>query len=205
VGKPEGKRPLGRPRRRWEDNIKMDFLVWYMGAWIKAIWLRIGSGGGRLWMRQWTFGFHKMRWIPWLAENQLASQEGLCSMEWVSNETYKCSRLQYVLSYTVCVCILGFVTKVLNNSVLCYIFKIIIQFELSISFFKVLSVWYKKTSQNTKSKWHIFISKTSLLAVRCKASYYTGCMLCFLSHFQRAPAPAPTPPPPPRAPAHFVA
>ena len=23
-GKPEGKRPLGRPRRRWEDNIKMD-------------------------------------------------------------------------------------------------------------------------------------------------------------------------------------
>jgi hypothetical protein len=24
VGKPEGKRPLGRPRQRWEDNIKMD-------------------------------------------------------------------------------------------------------------------------------------------------------------------------------------
>ena len=24
VGKPEGKRPLGRPRRRWEDNTKMD-------------------------------------------------------------------------------------------------------------------------------------------------------------------------------------
>jgi hypothetical protein len=30
VGKPEGKRPLGRPRRRWVDNIKMDFreMVW---------------------------------------------------------------------------------------------------------------------------------------------------------------------------------
>jgi hypothetical protein len=26
VGKPEGKRPLGRPKRRWIDNIKMDFL-----------------------------------------------------------------------------------------------------------------------------------------------------------------------------------
>jgi hypothetical protein len=26
VGKPEGKRPLGRPRHRWDDNIKMDFL-----------------------------------------------------------------------------------------------------------------------------------------------------------------------------------
>jgi hypothetical protein len=25
VGKPEGKRPLGRPRRRWEDGIRMDF------------------------------------------------------------------------------------------------------------------------------------------------------------------------------------
>jgi hypothetical protein len=25
VGKPEGKRPLGRPRRRWEDNVRMDF------------------------------------------------------------------------------------------------------------------------------------------------------------------------------------
>jgi hypothetical protein len=24
VGKPEGKRPIGRPRRRWEDNFKMD-------------------------------------------------------------------------------------------------------------------------------------------------------------------------------------
>jgi hypothetical protein len=29
VGKPEGRRPLGRPRRRWEDNIKMDF--WEIG------------------------------------------------------------------------------------------------------------------------------------------------------------------------------
>jgi hypothetical protein len=26
VGKPEGKRPLGKPRRRWIDNIKMDLL-----------------------------------------------------------------------------------------------------------------------------------------------------------------------------------
>jgi hypothetical protein len=26
VGRPEGKRPLGRPRRRWENNIKMDLM-----------------------------------------------------------------------------------------------------------------------------------------------------------------------------------
>jgi hypothetical protein len=31
VGKPEGRRPLGRPRRRWEDNIRMDFRE--MGVW----------------------------------------------------------------------------------------------------------------------------------------------------------------------------
>jgi hypothetical protein len=36
VGKPEGKRPLGRTRRRWEDNIKMD--------------LKVG-GGGRDWIK----------------------------------------------------------------------------------------------------------------------------------------------------------
>jgi hypothetical protein len=41
VGKPEGKRPLGRPRRRWEDNIKADFRKWYVGIWTGLSWLRI--------------------------------------------------------------------------------------------------------------------------------------------------------------------
>ena len=37
VGKPEGKRPLGRPRRRWEDNIKMDLQEVGLGGmdWIE--------------------------------------------------------------------------------------------------------------------------------------------------------------------------
>ena len=36
VGKPEGKRPLGRPRRRWEDNIKMDLReVGGIGDWME--------------------------------------------------------------------------------------------------------------------------------------------------------------------------
>jgi len=47
VEKPEGKRPLGRPRRRWEDNIKMD-LKRNVGAWTGLIWLRIGTGGRHL-------------------------------------------------------------------------------------------------------------------------------------------------------------
>ena len=32
VGRPEGKRPLGRPRRRWEENIKIDCRRWYVGG-----------------------------------------------------------------------------------------------------------------------------------------------------------------------------
>jgi hypothetical protein len=45
VEKPEGKRPLGRPRRRWVDYIKMDLRE--MG-WIGLICHRIGTSGGLL-------------------------------------------------------------------------------------------------------------------------------------------------------------
>ena len=45
VGKPEGKRPLGRPRPTWEDNIQMDLQQVRWGSWTGLIWLRIGTGG----------------------------------------------------------------------------------------------------------------------------------------------------------------
>jgi hypothetical protein len=49
VGKPEGKRPLGRPRRRWENNIKMDPQ-------------KVGGGGGRGdWME---LAQNRDRWRP---------------------------------------------------------------------------------------------------------------------------------------------
>jgi hypothetical protein len=48
VGRPEGRRPFGRSRRRWEDNIKMDLQEVGWGAWTGLIWLRIGTGGGLL-------------------------------------------------------------------------------------------------------------------------------------------------------------
>jgi hypothetical protein len=51
VGKPEGRRPLERPRRRWEDNIKMDLREVGCGAQTGLIWLRIGRGGGLLCIR----------------------------------------------------------------------------------------------------------------------------------------------------------
>jgi hypothetical protein len=44
VGKPEGRRPLERPRCRGKNNIKMDFRE----KWDGSIWLRIGTGGGLL-------------------------------------------------------------------------------------------------------------------------------------------------------------
>ena len=53
VGKPEGKRPLGRPRNRWEDNIKMDLQEVCGGGVVGTgwSWLRIGTSGGHLWVR----------------------------------------------------------------------------------------------------------------------------------------------------------
>ena len=57
------------------------FRKWDMETGTESIWLRRVTGGGHLWMRLWTFGFHKMRGISWLAEKWLASQEGLCSMK----------------------------------------------------------------------------------------------------------------------------
>jgi hypothetical protein len=46
VGKPGGKRPLGTPRHRWEDNIKKDLQE--VGVWTGLSWLRIGTGGRHL-------------------------------------------------------------------------------------------------------------------------------------------------------------
>jgi len=48
VGKPEGKRSLGRHRHRWEGNIKMDLQEVGWGVWTGSSWLRIGTGGGQL-------------------------------------------------------------------------------------------------------------------------------------------------------------
>ena len=61
--KPAEKRHLGRPRRRWEDNIRMDLeeICSLSMRGIGLIGLGIGIIGEPLWMRHWTSGFHK----PW--------------------------------------------------------------------------------------------------------------------------------------------
>jgi hypothetical protein len=46
VGKPEGKRPLRRPRCRWENNIRMDLReAGWEGMLTRLFWLRIGTSG----------------------------------------------------------------------------------------------------------------------------------------------------------------
>jgi hypothetical protein len=84
VGRPEGRRPLGRPRRRWENNIQVALLE---VGWVGMNWIELAQDRDR-----WravvngvtNYGFHKVRGISSLAEKLLASQEGLCSMELVS-------------------------------------------------------------------------------------------------------------------------
>jgi hypothetical protein len=48
AGKPEGKRPFGRPSHKWEDNIKMDLQEVGWGVWTELNWLRTGTGDGHL-------------------------------------------------------------------------------------------------------------------------------------------------------------
>jgi hypothetical protein len=44
VGKPEGRRPLGRPRRRWLDNIRMDLVE---VGWGDVDWIGLAQDGNR--------------------------------------------------------------------------------------------------------------------------------------------------------------
>jgi hypothetical protein len=49
VGKPEGKRPLGRPRHRWENGIRTCLgEIGWNGVWNGFTWSRIGTVGGLL-------------------------------------------------------------------------------------------------------------------------------------------------------------
>jgi hypothetical protein len=48
VGRPEVRRPLGRPRRRWEDDIKLDIREMGIDGGTGFSWLRVGSSGGIL-------------------------------------------------------------------------------------------------------------------------------------------------------------
>jgi hypothetical protein len=65
VEESDGKNHLVRARSRWDDSIETDGT-----GWTRLTWPTIRTGGGLLWTRWWTFRFHKMREISWLAERR---------------------------------------------------------------------------------------------------------------------------------------
>jgi len=77
VRKPEGKRQLGRPRPRLEDNIKMDLQEVGCGGMDK---IEPAKGRDR-WRVRVNLRVPKMRRISLLDANRLTSQEGLCCVE----------------------------------------------------------------------------------------------------------------------------
>jgi hypothetical protein len=81
VGKPKGKRPLGRSWNRWKGNNSMNLREI---GWDDADWMDRTRGRGQWRARQITFGFHRRQGIYWLAERLLASQGRLYSMDLAS-------------------------------------------------------------------------------------------------------------------------
>jgi hypothetical protein len=93
VGKPEGRRPLERPRRKWEDNIRMDLGKMGFGD---VDWIHLAQDWDRwraLVNSDEPSGFIKFGvFLEWLSV-LLASQEGLYSMELVS----------YIMNTDICI------------------------------------------------------------------------------------------------------
>jgi hypothetical protein len=84
VGKPEGKRPLGRPRRRWEDNIKIDLqeVGGGRGPWMELAQDRDGWMAGTCGYGEELSGsINAGNFLTSCKVYWLVSQDGLCSME----------------------------------------------------------------------------------------------------------------------------
>jgi hypothetical protein len=92
VRKVEGKRPLGRPRRRWVENIKMYLREIGLGGmdWIQLAQDRDKSRA--LVKSVMKLGFHKMLGNSRVAERLAASQEGLSSMKLEGYNNYRLTK-----------------------------------------------------------------------------------------------------------------
>jgi hypothetical protein len=79
IERPEGKKPLGRPRRRWKDNTEVDLREIGIDG---ANWIQLAQYRAQWWAcvnTAWTFGFHKKGFF-WQAEWQSAFQIISCTM-----------------------------------------------------------------------------------------------------------------------------
>jgi hypothetical protein len=84
VWNPEGMRPLGRPRRRWVDNIKMNLREI---GWDGMDWIDLAQDRDQ--WRALVKRFYKTVGSSWVAAQLAASQEGLSSMsEWVTEKNW---------------------------------------------------------------------------------------------------------------------
>jgi hypothetical protein len=83
VGKPEGKTQLGRPRRRWEDNIKMDLqeVGGCRGDWMELAQDRDSLTGTCGYGEGLSGSINERNFLTSCKVHWLASQEGLCFME----------------------------------------------------------------------------------------------------------------------------
>jgi hypothetical protein len=66
VGKSEGKRPPGRSKHKWEDNITMDLQEEGGETWSGLIWLRIGTRGGHFCGNEHTDSITLEEFLDWL-------------------------------------------------------------------------------------------------------------------------------------------
>jgi len=70
----------------WRIILRWIIRKWDVGVWTGSSWLRIGTGGGHLWMRLRNFGCHKVRKISWLAAEPVSFLRTLLHgvSEWMS-------------------------------------------------------------------------------------------------------------------------
>jgi len=65
VEKYEAKRPHGRRGIAGRKTLNRIIKKWDWTTWAGSVWLRVERGGELLWIRRWTYGFHKTRGISW--------------------------------------------------------------------------------------------------------------------------------------------
>ena len=82
LGLPSGLFPWGFPTKTIYTPGRI-ILKRCLKKWTELMWLRVGINGKLLWTRQWTFGFYNVLGVSWLAAELLASQERLCSADFV--------------------------------------------------------------------------------------------------------------------------